>query len=238
MPRPPVRLLAPNAVTAANIASGFSAMLAATDGRFELAVYLLLLAITLDMCDGIVARLLDATSEFGQEMDSFSDAVSFGVAPAFLLQRALLADAGLWGIVVSVVFLLCGVLRLTRFVLTTDAHGKERRTDGVPIPVAASYIMAMVLMRDEIPAIAAAAVALVMAGLMISHVRLPNLKGRNVVTALMLVGMTNYFALVFHPSWITIGWWNVWNVVIIVVARAHERKLSPAEEEAELEAEG
>jgi len=233
VPRPPVRLLAPNAVTAANIASGFSAMLATADGRYELAVYLLVLAITLDICDGLVARLLNATSDFGQEMDSFSDAVSFGVAPAFLLQRAILEPLGLVGIVVSVVYLLCGVLRLTRFVLTTDAHDKARRTDGVPIPIAAGYVMAMVLMRDEIPPAVAAVVAVIFAILMISHWRLPNLKGRTVVTLLMLVGIGNYFAVVFRPSWATIAWWNVWNVVILVVARAQERRGADADPELE-----
>jgi CDP-diacylglycerol--serine O-phosphatidyltransferase len=224
LPRPPVRLLAPNAVTAANIASGFSSMLAAADGRYELAVYLLLLAMTLDISDGLVARMLDATSEFGQEMDSFSDALSFGVAPAFLLQRAVLEPLGLFGIVVSVVYVLCGILRLTRFVLTTGAHDKTLRTDGVPIPVAAGYVMATVLMRDEIPPMVAAGVALLFAVLMISHWRLPNLTGRTVVTVLMLVGIVNYFALVFRPGWPTVVWWNVWNVVILVVARVQERR--------------
>lgn len=219
------RILAPNVVTAANIASGFAAMLVAAEGRFDLAVHLLVLAIVLDLCDGMVARALGATSEFGQEMDSFSDALSFGAAPAFLLYLALLKPLGVWGIVVAVIYLLCGVLRLTRFVLTTDAHAKSRRTDGVPIPVAASYIMAMTLMRDEIAPVAAVVVALAMAVLMVSHVKLPNLKGRSVVTLMMLVGIGNYLMVVFNPSWGAIIWWNVWNVCILVVAAARERRL-------------
>lgn len=222
------RILAPNVITAANIASGFAAILVAAEGRFDLAVRLLLLAIVLDMCDGLVARALGATSEFGQEMDSFSDALSFGAAPAFLLYEALLKPIGVWGIVVAVIYLLCGVLRLTRFVLTSDAHAKARRTDGVPIPVAASYIMAMTLMRDDVAPWAAVLVAMAMAVLMVSHVRLPNLKGRNVVTLMLLVGIGNYLMVVFNPSWGAIIWWNVWNVCILVVAAARERR--PQEE--------
>ena len=107
------RLLAPNLVTAANIVAGFLAMLAAAEGRYDLSVRLLLLALTLDTLDGVVARWLGATSEFGQELDSFSDALSFGAAPAFLVQRALLGPLGALGVVVSVVYLLAAVIRLT-----------------------------------------------------------------------------------------------------------------------------
>ncbi|MEE8277926.1 MAG: CDP-alcohol phosphatidyltransferase family protein, partial [Thermoanaerobaculia bacterium] len=71
-------------MTAANIVVGFMAMLAAADDRYELAVYLMLLAILLDMFDGRIARRLKATSRFGQEMDSFGDSLSFCAAPALL----------------------------------------------------------------------------------------------------------------------------------------------------------
>jgi CDP-diacylglycerol--serine O-phosphatidyltransferase len=219
------RLLAPNAVTAANIAAGFLAIIAAADGRFELAVYVLLLAIILDMCDGSIARRLGATSEFGQEMDSFSDALSFGAAPAVLVYLAILKPLGFLGLLASVSYLLTALLGLTRFVLTTDAHRKERRTVGVPVPIAASYLMAMTLMRDQMPATAALVVTAVFSLLMISHVHLPNLKGRNVVTLMLLIGIVNYLAVVFLPSWYSIGWWNIWNACILVVAGARERRL-------------
>ena len=140
------RLVAPNSLTAANIAVGFVSILAAADGRYELAVYLLLLAILLDLFDGRVARWLRATSKFGQEMDSLSDALSFCAAPAFLAQRAILQPLGGAGIAVSLSFLLAGVLRLARFNLTSEVHGKASRTTGVPTPIAAGYVMVLVLM--------------------------------------------------------------------------------------------
>lgn len=229
MARKRYRVLAPSAVTSANIAAGFMAMVAAADGRFDLGVYLLVVAILCDVLDGTIARLLGATSEFGQEMDSFSDAVSFGVAPAFLVYLAVLRPLGFWGLMVSLVYLLAGVTRLTRFVLTSDAHDKELRTTGAPIPAAASYLMAAVLMRDNMSAQAVSAVVLVMSVLMVSRVRLPSLKGRNVVTAMMLVGIVNYLVMVFNPSWFTIGWWNVWNACILVVAKVKHDRLEPSE---------
>ena len=221
------RLLAPNLVTAANIVAGFLAMLAAAEGRYDLSVRLLLLALTLDTLDGVVARWLGATSEFGQELDSFSDALSFGAAPAFLVQRALLGPLGALGVVVSVVYLLAAVIRLTRFVLMSDAHDKERRTVGVPVPIAASYLMAAVLMRDHIGVEDAAVLTLVFAALMVTRMKLPNLKGRNVVTAMLLVGVVNYVVVVFRPSWYSIGWWNVWNVMILIAAHLQSRRLEP-----------
>jgi CDP-diacylglycerol--serine O-phosphatidyltransferase len=223
------RVLAPSAVTSANIAAGFMAMVAAADGRFDLGVYLLVVAILCDVLDGSIARLLGATSEFGQEMDSFSDAVSFGVAPALLIYLAVLRPLGFWGLILSLIYLLAGVTRLTRFVLTSDAHSKELRTTGAPIPVAASYLMAAVLMRDSMSVEAVSAVVLVMSVLMVSRIRLPSLKGKSAVTAMMLVGIVNYLVMVFNPSWLTIGWWNVWNACILVVAKIQNDRLEPSE---------
>jgi CDP-diacylglycerol--serine O-phosphatidyltransferase len=223
------RVLAPSAVTSANIAAGFLAMVAAADGRYELAVYLLVVAILCDVLDGTIARLLGATSDFGQEMDSFSDAISFGVAPAFLVYLSVLRPLGFWGLMVSLIYLLAGVTRLTRFVLTSDAHHKELRTTGAPIPVAASYLMASVLMREAMSVQAVAALVLVMSVLMVSRIRLPSLKGKNIVTAMLLVGIVNYLLVVFRPSWLTIGWWNVWNACILIVAKFQSTPLEPSE---------
>ncbi len=218
------RYLAPNGVTAANISCGFISMIVAADGRFELAVYLLVVAILLDTLDGNIARWLQATSEFGQEMDSFSDALSFGAAPAFLVYQAILKPVEPFGLTVSLVYLLCAVLRLTRFNVTSDAHSKEKKTVGVPVPVAASYLMVAVLMRDVVHPSHVVILVLLFSGLMVSRVPLPNLKGRNIVTFMLLIGIVNYLVAIFRPTWNTIIWWNVWNVLILLVAWIGERR--------------
>ena len=223
-----LRYVIPNAISSANIAAGFGSMLAAAADRFELAVYLLVLAVVLDMLDGLTARKLNATSCFGQQMDSLSDALSFGAAPAFLAFRALLEPLGGWGIAVSVTYLLAAVFRLARFNLTTDAHVKDERTIGVPTPIGAGYVMAMVLMRDELQPVVAATVTVTFAVLMVSRLRLPNLKGRNAITAMLLVGICNYLVVVAHPTWTTVGWWNAWNLIILLAARTHDRRLESA----------
>jgi CDP-diacylglycerol--serine O-phosphatidyltransferase len=223
------KILAPAALSAANIAAGFGAMAATADGRFEMAVYLLVLAVFLDMFDGPVARRLHATSTFGQQLDSLSDALSFGATPAFLAYRALLQPLGPVGFLLSLVYLLAAVFRLVRFNLTSDAHQKEERATGVPTPIGAGYVMALVLMRGEIPPLASAAVVLVLAGLMVMKFELPTLKGKSVVTATIAVGVVNYLAVVAWPNWYTVAWWNLWNVVILVAfrrVRGEERRLA------------
>ena len=132
---------------------------------------------------------------------------------------------------VALLYLLAGVTRLTRFVLTSDAHVKEMRTTGAPIPVAASYLMVSVLMRDRMSAPAVVALVLVMAALMVSRIKLPSLKGKNVVSAMLLVGIVNYLVVVFVPSWVSIVWWNVWNACILLVAKVQAGRVARSAQE-------
>jgi CDP-diacylglycerol---serine O-phosphatidyltransferase len=222
------RYAAPNAVTAANIAAGFGSMLAAANGRFEVAVYMLVLAVVLDLADGRVARRFKATSELGQQLDSFSDAISFCAAPAFLVQRALLTELHGIGVAVSITYVLAGVFRLARFNLTSDAHGKADKTCGLPTPVAAGYPMALALMRHELTPQLAAIVVLLIAALMISRLPLPEMEVRGALGFAFFIGFLNYMAVVIHPSWTTVGWWNAWNLVIVLIARVRERGTVPA----------
>lgn len=221
------RFLVPNALTLANIACGFLALVAAADGAYDRAAYLLVVAIFLDTFDGRAARLLKATSRFGQQLDSFSDAISFGLAPAFLVLRANLGSLGDLGLAVVLLYVFAGVYRLGRFNLTADAHSKAKRTLGVPIPIGGGYLIVAVLMRDHLGAGATAAVVVAMALLMVSRWRLPELSGRSVVAGMLLVGICNYLAVVVWPSWLTVGWWNVWNVAILMAARAEDRRQRP-----------
>ena len=199
-------------------------MLLATTGQFELAVYVLCLAIVLDLLDGRAARALRATSEFGRQLDSFSDACSFGVAPALLVYIALLRDLGPVGILVAVVYMLAGVFRLARHNMLSDAHAKAKRTMGLPIPIAASHLMAITLMRDELPPAVAAGIVVLMAVFMATRWKLPELKGVGPVTFLMAIGIVNYLVFVSLPNWYTAGWWTFWNLLIVGAARTEDRR--------------
>ncbi|MBZ0114494.1 MAG: CDP-diacylglycerol--serine O-phosphatidyltransferase [Thermoanaerobaculia bacterium] len=210
-------------MTAANIMAGFAAILSATEGRLEIAVYLLYLAVWLDMADGRLARHFKATSRLGMELDSLSDALSFGAAPAFLAYRASLHELGAVGMLVAIAYLLAAVFRLGRYNVLSDYEAKSGRTMGLPVPAAAGYLMAIALMRDQIPPVASAVVVLLMAVSMVSTVRLPEFKGGSIVTALLSIGLLTYTALVIWPSWTTVAVWNVWNLVIFLAARREDR---------------
>lgn len=221
-----VRVWIPATATAANICCGFASMFLAAEGRFKLAVYVLVVAILLDILDGSLARLLNATSEFGQQFDSFSDALSFGAAPAFLIQRAMLEPLGMIGYAAASIYLLAVVLRLARFNLASDPHSKSRRTTGMPCPIGAGYLMVAVLMRGRFEPIWAVALLMLLSVLLVSKIKLPDLKGKSFVSAMLLVGMCNFLAVIFFPGWRTILWWNIWNVLILLAAWIEDRKLA------------
>ena len=126
----------------------------------------------------------------------------------------------------ALLYLLMGVYRLARFNLLSDAHSKAKRTLGVPIPIGAGYLMAVVLMRREINPLAALAVVVAMALLMVTRWRLPDLKGLSLVSAMLLLGIGNYLAVVIWPNWYTVGWWNLWNVFIVFAARLEDRRMA------------
>lgn len=139
MPGAGVRLL-PNAITVLALCSGLSALKFALDGNYTGALAAIALAALLDALDGRLARLLDATSRIGAELDSLADAISFGVAPAVVLFIWALDDtrAG-WS--VALVFTVCAVLRLARFnTLLDDTEGVPFAKEffvGVPSPFGA-----------------------------------------------------------------------------------------------------
>jgi CDP-diacylglycerol--serine O-phosphatidyltransferase len=95
------------------------------DGNFSLAVTLILFAAILDALDGRIARLIKGTSEFGKELDSLTDFVSFGIAPAFILYFWELNNYGKLGWAITLIYSVCCVLRLARFNLT-KIRGKHK----------------------------------------------------------------------------------------------------------------
>jgi CDP-diacylglycerol---serine O-phosphatidyltransferase len=134
-----VRLL-PNAVTVLALCSGLSAVYFALGGRFELCVAAVGAAALCDALDGRLARLLDATTRIGAELDSLADLVSFGVAPALVLYIWAL-EGTRYGWIVSLVFAVCMMLRLARFNTLLDEEDEFPFTReffvGVPAPAAA-----------------------------------------------------------------------------------------------------
>lgn len=142
----PLRSLVPNAITVLAICAGMSAMRFAILGRWEGAVLAILIAGVLDGLDGRMARLLKGSSRFGAELDSLSDIVSFGVAPAVILYSWTLRDVKGVGWLLALIFTISMALRLARFNTMTQNEGQnaEEKRDyftGIPAPAAAALAL-------------------------------------------------------------------------------------------------
>ena len=229
----------PNAVTLGNIALGFLGMVAAARGQFERSVVFLFCAALCDLADGKLARALDATSKFGMELDSLSDMVSFGVAPAVLVYLAVLHTLGVVGMAIAIVYPLCGGIRLARY--NSDISGIGKVTFlGCPIPIAASYLWSMVLVRDGLSVWMIAAGTLVMAGAMVSTLKVPKFrKGEGLPSWTMFVGLAAFVAFLVRPMAATWHVWNGWNLTLIAanyVQLARRGHLRAAKKERHLKA--
>jgi len=133
------RYLLPNILTLGGVCLGISSIKFSIDGNYNLAVTLILFAAILDALDGRIARLIKGTSEFGKELDSLTDFVSFGIAPVFVLYFWELSNYGKLGWAITLIYSVCCVLRLARFNLTKVDENQEWKKnffEGIPSPLA------------------------------------------------------------------------------------------------------
>jgi CDP-diacylglycerol---serine O-phosphatidyltransferase len=139
----------PNLFTSASLFSGFYAIIAAIQGRFEAAAIAIIISAVLDSLDGRVARFTGTASHFGVEYDSLSDLVAFGVAPAVLAYLWALEPFKRLGWLAACLYVICGALRLARFNVEKNSSDISF-FKGLPIPAAAICISSMVLFATDI----------------------------------------------------------------------------------------
>lgn len=136
-----LRAMIPNAITAAALCAGLTGIRFAISGDWNFAVLAVILAGVLDGVDGRIARLLNAQSRFGAEMDSLADSLSFGMAPALILYMWSLQDLPRIGWFAALAFAICCALRLARFNAQIDVDEQPHKSagflTGVPAPVGA-----------------------------------------------------------------------------------------------------
>jgi CDP-diacylglycerol--serine O-phosphatidyltransferase len=138
------RYLLPNILTLAGVCLGISSIKFSIDGNYSLAVIFILFASILDTLDGRIARLIKGTSEFGKELDSLTDFVSFGIAPVFVLYFWELKNYGKLGWAITLIYSVCCVLRLARFNLTKIDNQKVWKNnyfEGIPSPAGGILIL-------------------------------------------------------------------------------------------------
>ena len=138
----------PNLFTLAALFGGFYAVVMAMNGRFDLAAVGVFCAMVLDSLDGRVARMTNTQSAFGEQMDSLSDMVSFGAAPALIAYVWGLKGLGRWGWIAAFVYCACAALRLARFNVNTAVVDK-RYFQGLPSPAAAALVAGFIWVMND-----------------------------------------------------------------------------------------
>ena len=140
--------MVPNMITLAALFGGFYAIVMAMNGRFELATVAIFVSMVLDSLDGRVARMTNTQSAFGEQMDSLSDMVSFGAAPALVAYIWTLNGLGRWGWIAAFVYCACAALRLARFNVNTGVVDK-RYFQGLPSPAAAAMVAGFIWLASD-----------------------------------------------------------------------------------------
>ncbi|HBF43006.1 MAG TPA: CDP-diacylglycerol--serine O-phosphatidyltransferase [Desulfobacteraceae bacterium] len=190
----------PNLFTSASLFSGFYAIIAAIQGRYETAAIAILISCLFDGLDGKVARFTNTTSKFGTEYDSLSDLIAFGIAPAILAFQWALKPFGRLGWLACFMYVICGALRLARFNVQKNTV-EAKYFKGLPIPAAASFISSLLLFSNALGGLAESKHILIitmiyiLSFLMVSSINYPsfkelelkNQKPFNVLVAFVLV---------------------------------------------------
>jgi len=134
-----------NTATAMNVFCGFYSIVLTSQNDYKMASIMIFVAAFFDLADGIIARMTKTSSNFGVELDSLADIVSFGVAPSFLIYQIYLNDFGIIGLLVSACVLLAAAFRLARFNVQLDQVSTKLDFKGLPVPVPAVTIASLVI---------------------------------------------------------------------------------------------
>ena len=137
------RVILPNMLTLIGVCIGLTSIRFALDERFELAIVAILIAAIIDGLDGRIARLIKGTSKVGKELDSLTDMISFGVAPAFIMYFWNLNSLGKFGWLLCLVYVICVALRLARFNVNSSQapSWKDNFFQGVPSPAGGILVL-------------------------------------------------------------------------------------------------
>ncbi len=202
-----MKSIIPNSLTALNLILGMCAILSTFHGEFYQAALFIVAAMISDGLDGRVARYLNVSSEFGKELDSLCDLVSFGVAPAILAYAFLLKDFGIIGYFVAAFFATCGALRLARFNVNTGVV--KGYFMGLPIPAAGCVVATFVMLGIKPAGWIFPILVTIFAYLMVSTIKYPDFKGKGekiriipVIITVLIAGYILFIvkdAILFSP---------------------------------------
>ncbi len=204
------KYLAPNGCTLSSLIVGLIAMQQVVNHQYIQACWLITLCMIFDLFDGKLARKFEAFSEFGAELDSLVDFLSFGVAPAFLAYNLLLIKKPLLGGILCIFYVICSVSRLARF--NTNLTDLEVKQDfkGLPVPAAAALIVAYIIFSARFPhkgfATYLTAIILATSFMMISNIQFRPIKASGekkiygkIFVAIILIASIEYASYIYFP---------------------------------------
>lgn len=178
----------PSTFTIGNLLLGILSIIWTFHHNYHLAAFMIIIAMLLDGLDGYVARALNAQSEFGKQLDSLSDMISFGVAPAFIMYAVTVITINpIWICMVITVFPICGALRLARFNVNSGVPGYFI---GLPIPAAGGIACTLALFHESISAIYIIISMIILSCLMVSTIKYPNFKKVRISKKSILIVVT------------------------------------------------
>ncbi len=213
----PLTRLLPNLLTLLSLCSGLTGIRFALLGKWQEAALAIVIAGVFDMLDGRVARMLNIASKFGAELDSLADAISFGVAPGFVMYEWTLKDETGFGWAAVLVYAVCTVLRLARFNTMLEEPPDASRKNyfvGLSAPGGAGLaILPLVLTfqfgeEARLPAVAIGCWMIILGGLMVSRFPTLSIKGLRIapswVSPMFLVVVLLIGAMITNP-WLTLS---------------------------------
>jgi len=145
------RVILPNTLTLIGVCIGLTSINFALNGNYKLSIIAILLAAIIDGLDGRIARLIKGTSRVGKELDSLTDVISFGVAPAFIMYFWQLNSLGKIGWLVSLIYVVCVALRLARFNISTggESSWKDNFFEGIPSPAGGVLVLSPLIYESS-----------------------------------------------------------------------------------------
>ena len=231
------RIILPNIFTLVGVCIGLSSIKFAFDGRFEISVLAIIVAAIIDGLDGRIARLIKGTSKVGKELDSLTDVISFGVAPAFIMYFWKLNELGRVGWLICLIYVVCVALRLARFNVnsTDEPSWKENFFEGAPSPAGGVLVlMPLIYSFSELQLITlnyeiiVPAFFVLISILLISKIPTYSLKRIAVprsTTIFLLFVIILYFGLLLIYNFNTILLSGITYLIIIPVSTIHYTKI-------------
>jgi len=232
------RVLLPNMFTLVGVCIGLSSIKFAFDGNFKFSIIAIIVAAIIDGLDGRIARLIKGTSRVGKELDSLTDVISFGVAPAFIMYFWSLNQIGRFGWLICLIYVMCVALRLARFNVSSEAEPSWRDNffEGIPSPAGGVLVlMPLIYSFSELQIfqlnynLFVPILFIIVSILLISKVptySLKKIKVQRSFTIFLLLGIVFYFGIILIYTFNVLVLSALIYFLIIPISSIHYLKIS------------